>query len=239
MIAGGVKPAFDAERDSLGILSSSSIVAHELKSPLAIIRQLALEIEDQTLSDAQRTTIAYQIRLLSEQSMRLSSDIAATEQMQAELFPTRSINPQAICLDVMQTITPLYKAQQRKIILKPRKRPLLGVANPDLLRRVMLNFVDNALHYTDESSVVELYTQLVAGQNSIRIGVRDYGVPISRRVAHVVPDRVSSAPIANGLGLSIAHRFAEVFGGTIGATRHRNGTSFYIDVMVSKQLSLL
>ena len=53
--------------------------------------------------------------------------------------------------------TPLYTASGRTIRVTSRYRPILAVANRDLLRRIILNFADNALHYADDETAVELH----------------------------------------------------------------------------------
>lgn len=228
-----------------GAISPSSIAAHELKSPLALIRQLSCELETAGLSDDEKRLIVEQIRLISERALRLTSNLTKVEQLQTSLFPTSSLHPAAVCEDVFREIQPLYVARNRRLTTRSRTRSQLVVANQDMLRRVLLNFIDNALHYGDEQGVVELSTKLLRKQETIRFGVRDYGpeLPVSiwkdivRRP--MSPQVVHARPESSGLGLAIAHQFAETIGGKIGAIRHRDGASFYVDLPISKQLSLL
>lgn len=222
-------------------VATASIIAHELKSPLAVVRQLALELEQGSLTDKEMIRIAEQIRLTSEQAMRLSSNIAKTDRLQAELFPTMSLDSQAVCRDMVIAMQPMYRAYGKSITVRSRnKKSELVVANPDLLKRILANFIDNALHYSDESSVVQLYTQLLKKQDRVRFGVRDV---VSKSKTEVdeknYPHRISMAHDKSGIGLRIAHQFADICGSSIGAIRHRDGTTFYVDVMVSRQLSLV
>ncbi len=223
-----------------GSLSPLVIAAHELKSPLAVIRQLALELQ----SDMGHP-LAEQIRLASEQSLRLVSNLTKAEQLQTHLFPTMPVNPKRLCESVSMEMTGLYKAHERHIVYKRSRSLPLVVSNNDLLRRILLNFADNALHYSSEDGVVELYSQLLTSKDMVRLGVRDYGPALPaglwRDLTSGNPMRtgVSMRPTSSGLGLSISMKFAEVIGAKVGATRHRDGASFYVDVPVSNQLSLL
>ena len=128
----------------------------------------------------------------------------------------------------------------------PRRHPLLMVANRDLLRRIIINFSDNALNYTGADSAVEIQIKALNKGHTIRLGVRDYGPALSSDMWATLqskltkaPQSVHARPQSSGLGLYIASQFADAMNGTIGATRHRDGATFYIDLQASSQLSLL
>ena len=126
--------------DELPFLVTAS---HELKSPLALVRQLALSLED-NLDSADRAEIVRQILLTSERALRLTTDLSRSARLQDSLFELEPLNPQAICEEVAHEMTPLYKARGRVIRVVSRYRPRLAVANRELLRRIMLNFAENA-----------------------------------------------------------------------------------------------
>lgn len=223
-------------------LAEIAVAAHELKGPLAVVRQLALELGDDSLSDTERQLIAQQIELIAERSLRFTSNITKVDQL--ALLETDPVNSLQVCDDVVRELRPLYTAHERVIRFRTPRRAPLVVANYDLLRRILLNFGDNALHYGDENGVVELFTELKKSRQVMRIGVRDYGPMLPadtwRRVSSTtVPRAVSSRPDSSGLGLKIVSQFAEAIGGRIGAVRHRDGASFYVELPLSGQLSLL
>jgi signal transduction histidine kinase len=236
---------FDNMQESQ-LRDSSSLItaAHELKAPLALIRQLSLSIEQGDVPEADQLRMLRQVTLTSERALRLTSDLTRSARLEGAMFELEPINPQQLCEDIVHELTPLFAAHGRVIRVANRRRPPLMVANRDLLRRIIMNFSDNALHYSDESGVVELSTQVVNG-DTVRVGVRDYGPALPsdtwRTLAAKLqtPQPVHARPQSSGLGLYIAGQFAEVMNGTIGATRHRDGASFYVDMQASKQLRLL
>ncbi len=242
----GDKPGVDAKGFSLlenGELSlQRAMIAHELKEPLATIRQLALEL---SATNPETMLIAEQIRVISERSLRLSSNLAKSQRLQAMLFATEPISVFQLCSDVAEEIAPLYRARGRKFHMASKRSWPLAIANYDLLRRIVLNFADNALEYSDESGVVELFSQLKRTKGVVRVGVRDYGPALPTKVWRSLrddtfePGMTHTRPNSSGLGLLIASRFAEVSNAQIGALRHRDGASFYVDVPISRQLSLL
>jgi len=95
--------------------------------------------------------------------------------------------------------------------------------------------------------VVELQIAARSRHDRVRVGVRDYGpaVPagtwreLKGRLESLAPQPIQARPQSSGLGLSIASQFAQMMNSQIGAARHRDGATFYIDAPASRQLSLL
>lgn len=220
------------------------MAAHELKSPLALIRQLALSLEAGQLSDTEYQRLIAQIRLTSERALRLTSDVTLSAR-QDTLFDLEPLNPVSVCEEVAHELTPLFQAQNKYIEVSSHARTPLLVGNRDLLRRILLNFGDNALHYGAAEDAIKFTVNGIGDQ--VRIGVRDYGpaVPIDiwrtllSRLHSEAAQPVSARPQSSGLGLYIASQFAAMMNGSIGATRHSNGATFYVDMAASRQLSFL
>ena len=220
--------------------------AHELKAPLALVRQLALRLEDEHLSDSERSRLLHQTVLTSERALRLTSDITKAARLESALFSVEPINPEQLCRDVVSELTPLFEAYGRSVSIKTRRHPLLLVANRDLLRRILLGFSDNALHYSQAGTAVDMQIQAFKKAGVIRIGVRDYGPALSsdmwRQLQNklpTAPQPIHARPESSGLGLYIASQFAAAMHGKIGAIRHKDGATFYVELQASSQLSLL
>ena len=228
-----------------GVLNNAPLfvaAAHELKSPLALVRQLSLSIEQDDMSPGQVEKLARQITLTSERALRLTTDLTRTARLEDGLFRLEPLDPMSLCREVMGEIEPLYKQRGRQVTLQVRKRPVLALANRDLLRRIMLNFLDNALHYSDNKNPVVITTTSLEGGARIRLGVRDYGPAVPGKIAKnagATPSSLHSRPESSGLGVYIARQFAEAMNASIGTSSHQNGATFYVDVGASTQLRLL
>lgn len=227
-------------------LPSLIAAAHELKSPLALVRQLSLMLESGNVTSDETQRMLRQISLTSERALRLTSDLTRSARLSDALFELEPINPQQLCKDIVHELKPLFTAHGRSVQLKSRKHPLLLVANRDLLRRIIMNFSDNALHYADGNGVVEIQIHSLQAGRIIRLGVRDYGPALSsdmwrslKTKLALAPQSVHARPASSGLGLYIAGQFADAMNGTIGVTRHQDGATFYVDLYASQQLSLL
>lgn len=215
--------------------------AHELKAPLALMRQLSLHLESGEVNGKELQRIAEQITLTSERALRLTTDITKSARLEDGLFSLEPLNPFVLCQEVVNEIAPLYAAHGRSISLASHSRSLLGLANRDLLRRILLNFVDNALHYSEEGPVTITASLRDAGTR-IRLGVRDYGPTLPavvRKEVGQTATAVHSRPESSGLGVYIARQFADAMQARIGTTSHRDGATFYVDISTSTQLRLL
>lgn len=228
------------------VVSPLVAAAHELKAPLALVRQIALRLQDETLTKEQRSRLLEQTMLTSERALRLTTDLTKSARLEDAMFSLEPINPEQLCRDVVVELTALFEAHGKTIAVKTRRHPLLLVANRDLLRRILLSFGDNALHYGAPDRAVELQIQALKGAGVVRIGVRDFGPALSSDMWRTLQKKLSSSPQSvharpesSGLGLYIAGKFAEAMNGKIGATRHKDGATFYVDLQASSQLSLL
>ena len=232
---GGMMPGF--------MMPDLVTAAHELKSPLALIRQLALSLEAGELDAADIARLAHRMELTSDRALRLVEDLTRSARLDDGLFALEPVNPVALCDEVVHEISPLYHAHERSIQAVSRRHSPLVVADRSLLRRVLLGFADNALHYGDESETVQLQTSQHG--DTVRISVRDFGPGLTtqlwRSIRHgtITPQAISRRPASSGLGLAISSQFAHAMNGQVGVVRHRDGTSFYIELAGSTQTSWL
>lgn len=227
-------------------LPSIVAAAHELKSPLALMRQLSLTLEDDNISISEKSRMLRQITLTSERALRLTNDLTKSIRLSDAMFALEPINPCELCKDVAREMAPLFSAHQRNIKLVTKRHSWLIVANRDLLKRIIMNFSDNALYYAEGDGDIEIRIAAVNSGKTIRLGVRDYGPAVPRLTIKNLRNNLSFAPApiharpqSSGLGLYIAGQFADAMNGRIGVTRHRDGATFYVDLQSSSQLSLL
>ncbi|MDN5819498.1 MAG: HAMP domain-containing histidine kinase [bacterium] len=226
-------------------MPSVLMAAHELKSPLSLIRQLGFSLEDETMSHTDRRKAIERIILTSERSLRLTSDLTRTARLDDALFNMEPLSPDQICQQVASDMSPLSQAYGLDVYFRRRRSLPLVVANRDLLIRIVTNFVDNAIHYADKSQKIELDAKLIGREQMVRLSVRDFGPGVSKKALRKMFERSSdqtnlpTRPLSSGLGLYIVSSFAQAMNGRVGAVRHRDGVSFYVDVQASSQLSLL
>ena len=227
-----------------GGLPSVLVAAHELKTPLALIRQLTLLLDDDLTSLADKKQIQQRIIQTSEQALQLTVDLANSANLTPSLFPLEPVNPLALCQQIAVETRLSAALYGRKISWPQRGRnSRLILANRTLLGRILANFLNNALKYTEDGSEIKVSVTAVGG--AVRLSVRDFGPMMSlkeyRRLLDEMEVRktVRTRPESSGLGIYVASQFARAMNGQIGLIRHRDGLTFYVEMPISRQLSLL
>ncbi len=216
------------------------VAAHELKAPLAVLRQLAFSFDEM---DTKGEHIRSEMISVSERALKQVNDITKIRSLEEGLFELEPVSVRAVCDDVSRELEALFSYNRRNLSVKYTNRARLVVANRELLHSVVYNFLLNAMHYSDEESEASLIVRDMKGK--VRISIRDYGpalpVDIWREMKQgwiKKPVSVAMRPGSSGLGLYIASKFSHYMNAEVGAIRHRDGTSFFVELPVSKQASL-
>jgi len=127
--------------------------------------------------------------------------------------------------------------------------PLLVESDPNKLRQLLNNLINNAVKFTDHGSVLISAKKEVDAQGKlwIRLGVRDTGIGISEKDLHRIflPYSQSDGSMTRkysgtGLGLSICEKLAELLHGDIGVHSDINeGSEFYVRIPFSYRPELV
>ena len=216
------------------------VAAHELKAPLAVLRQLALSFDQM---DAPGEHIRAQMVKVSERAIKQVNDLAKIRRLEDGLFVMEPVSVRAVCDDVTRELSYLFDCNKRDLFVKYSNHAKLVTANRELLHSVVYNFLLNAMHYSGEQTRSELIVQ--DNKDKVKIVIRDYGpaLPVDvwrefRRGFVIKPNSIAMRPGSSGLGLYIASKFSRYMNAEVGAIRHHDGTSFYVSLPISRQASL-
>jgi signal transduction histidine kinase len=222
-------------------VNSIFVAAHELKSPLSLLRQLALSMDfedEKSLKYTQNRMIQ-----VSERALRQVNDLTKINRLEDGLFTLEPVSIRAICDEVTSELRYLYRANHRDISEKYTNKSRLVIANYDLLYSVIYNFCSNAMHYSDEGTKAEISVRDKKGR--VEIVVRDFGPALPTKIWKEMkhgwlkePTSVAMRPGSSGLGLYIASKFSKYMNGEVSAVRHRDGTSFTLVLPISTQATL-
>lgn len=223
---------------------SAVAVAHELKMPLVLLRQLTLLLE-KTDDPSERAEIAKRLRFTSERSLRLVDSLTKAARLEDALFELEPVQLNGLCLSLVDELSPLARAYEQDLNIRLARQPLVAVGNRELLSSLLSGLVDNAIQHNPSGARVEIASQLRAGEAVV--SVRDFGSTIDlsdfRALKESIGKRVlpiSARPLSSGLGLLVASRLLTAMNGHLSIARHYSGgMTFSAHLPLSRQLSLL
>lgn len=206
-------------------------LAHELRTPLAIIGGYLQAIGDGVRQADERTLMMLQDQV--GRLARLSEDIAlVTTAEEGRLTMRRGPVPVAVLLDAAHAQAKtryLEGGVEFDVQIRGGAQGAVLNADPERLGQVLTNLLDNALHHTSRGGRVELSADLEGAW--VLLQVADDGAGIaSEHVPHVF-DRFYRADSArdrahggSGVGLAIVSAITRAHGGTITASSAGPGT---------------
>lgn len=223
-------------------VSGILVAARDLRSPLSLMRQLALGMDFEHDSQTELVEARDQIVATSERALRQVEDLTKLARLEGSFLDLEPVNAPIVCDEVTRELTQLFNFNQKQLLTRYPTRLPLAAADREMLKTVVSNFCQNAAHYSGEVSHAELTVSV--HHRKLRIDVRDFGPALPKDVWQAMRDgwiekplSISMRPGSSGLGLYIASRMARAMRAEVGAVRHADGSSFYIDLQLSQQRS--
>ena len=193
--------------------------AHELRTPLSILRTRIDMLDDQTMRQALRQNVEGMAHIVSQ-----LLDIAELDTIVID--PGEKADLQSVAAGVAEFVAPLALAQGKDIALSGSTEPVWVKGNPEMLGRAIRNLAENAINHTTAGSTVEF---VVEGDGTV--SVLDHGPGIGEGEHSLIFRRFwrrdRRKPGSTGLGLSIVQRIAELHAAVITVeNRKPNGARF-------------
>jgi len=189
--------------------------AHELRTPLAILRTRIDTIADRSVAADLHRDIDGMGRIVGQ-----LLDIAELNTLVVD--PAETADLSAVCAEVVEFIAPLAVTRHKSIGLKSAAEPRLVHGNAEMLRRAIRNLVENAVHHTPAGASVEV---VVEADGAVSVLDEGPGIPAEQR--DLIFERFWRSDRRRaggaGLGLSIVRRVVEQYGGTITVSNRPSG----------------
>ncbi len=209
--------------------------AHELRTPLAVMRS-TIEVALRRPRDAQEheRTLAVlldEVRRLT----RLADDLLFLSRQDSSALPIHRIPVRLdeLAADVVQPLSIMASEAGLELSLVIANRVEV-VADPDQVRRIVINLVDNAVQNTPAGGSITISVES-AGPKRARLVVRDTGRGIPAEHLDRIFDRFHRVdPARNvdseggGLGLSICQAIAKAHGGQLSVRSELGSGSEFI-----------
>jgi two-component system phosphate regulon sensor histidine kinase PhoR len=200
-----------------------STVSHELRTPLAAIYGAAMTLQrgDVELNDAQEAGMLEVIAGESERLARIVNDILLASRLDsgAAMVEISSTDATDLARGVLAAAEAHLPSDIELVLIAPEPPPQVA-ADPDGLRQVLVNLVENAIKYSPEGGRIEL--ELAQSDGRVRFAVRDAGLGIPASEHERIFEKffrldpnLSRGVGGTGLGLYISREIVRRMGGRI------------------------
>lgn len=218
--------------------------SHELRTPLTSLEGLAemlltgADRGDAQVGQRMARAMHSELRRLS----RLVADLLTLSRLDSAPALIRTpVDVGNVLTQVAEQMTPLAEARQVHLTTQ-HSEPAIALADPDQIKQVVLNLVDNAIRYTPPDGEVRLTCTRDPSRANVRLDVEDSGPGILPADLPYIFDRFyrgdpsrSRASGSSGLGLAIARAIVQAHGGTI-SVRSTPGAGACFTVVLPAQL---
>lgn len=219
-------------------------VSHELKTPLSSIKAYAETLRNGALNDPQASvTFVERIQEQADRLHHLILDMLSLARIESEqeVFEISSVSVQEAVDGCFAAHRPAAEAKQIQLIAESQSTGCFVKADPEGLREILDNLVDNAIKYTPDGGrvIVRWRANEAADGGSAQtatIEVEDTGIGIAADALTRVFERFYRVDKARsrelggtGLGLAIVKHLAQSFGGGVSArSQTGQGSTFLV-----------
>ncbi|MFN4017596.1 MAG: ATP-binding protein [Reyranella sp.] len=194
-------------------------MAHELRTPLAIMRARVESMEDPALRRSLETDIVNMTRTVNQ-----VLDIAELEVLVVDGHSRADL--QNVCSEAVAFMAPLVVDSDRTIALTGAETPVWVHGHAEALFRAVRNLLENAIRHTPAGGAIEVD---VSADATVRVLDQGPGVPPAERetIFRRFWRRDRARPESRGLGLAIVTRVAAAHGGTISVDDRPGGGAVF------------
>ncbi|MGF7047466.1 signal transduction histidine kinase [Paenibacillus sp. DS2015] len=194
-----------------------SSISHELRTPLTSIKGWS-ETLDSGGFDPDETRIG--MGIISKETERLIGlveeilDFSKLQQNEMKLVMGKVLIKELL-QEIMLNMWTKAEKKNIKLILESEENPMV-MGDPNRLKQVFINLVDNAIKFSPEQS--NIYLHVTCFPELVEIEVHDSGIGISEEHVKKVRDRFFQVNPLNGgtgLGLAISQQLVEQHQGTM------------------------
>ncbi len=197
-----------------------SNVTHELKTPLTSIRGFIDTLKNGAIKEeAVANRFLDIIDIEAERLFTLIQDILLLQEIESKReFEKLPYDINECVKAVIELLEPKLKENIR-IVFEPEPYLKPFYCNPDRMKQLFINLLDNAIKYTEEGTIT---ISLKEEDGNLVLGVKDTGIGIEKEYLPRIFERFyrvdrgrSRKQGGTGLGLSIVKHIVELYGGNI------------------------
>lgn len=225
------------ERIDLDLLRNdlTAMVYHDLRSPLANVTASLDILSSLTNGNRDDTTVSLLNIAMrsSDRIQRLLNSLLDIYRLEAgqDIINRKDIHPLTLANEVIEILQPALDAKNQSVMLTiPKDLPQVSVDN-DMIRRVLVNLVENASKFSPIDARIDVTAELKNG--SVEFRIKDDGPGIAQEDQQKIFEKFSRLKMSGsakgiGLGLTFCRLAVSGHGGQIWVESNPGqGSTFY------------
>jgi signal transduction histidine kinase/ActR/RegA family two-component response regulator len=223
-------------------------MSHEIRTPLNAIAGMATLLRREGVTPQQEARLD-KIEVAGRHLLEIINDILDLSKIEAGKLTLEEgdVNVQAICANIVSMLSGRAQAKHLRLKVEATGLPEHLLGDRLRLQQALLNYVSNAIKFTDSGSVIVRATLDAEGADHVvlRLEVQDTGIGIE---AGALPKLFSTFEQADnstsrkyggtGLGLAITQDLVRLMGGQVGVISQPGaGSTFWFTARLRKGLA--
>ncbi|WP_185750816.1 HAMP domain-containing sensor histidine kinase [Clostridium sp. KNHs214] len=214
-----------------------SSVSHELRTPLTSIKGWAITLKTDELND--KDLIRDGLQIIEQESERLTGMVEELLDFSKFVSGKITLNKEMVDINILleyirKQLSPRANRDNINFVVKKTENIPTVAMDPNRIKQVLLNLVDNAFNFTPEGGTVTVWTEI---QNKYLIlHVDDTGCGISEDDLPKIKEKFykgKSSKSKNGIGLSICDEIIKLHNGFFIITSELNiGTNISVKIPI-------
>jgi len=198
-----------------------AVISHELRTPLTSVYGAAVTLQKHHVREEMRESL---LAIVSEEAGRLARLL--DDALSASRLHARSEQFHIVPTDPVEAVHSVVATTQSRLpagfelAVEAGSSVRAVAADPDKLRQVLINLLENAIKYSPNGGRIEVSTE--AAESAVRFTVRDEGMGIPAHAQgrvferfHRVDPNMTQGVGGTGLGLYICREIVEHMNGRI------------------------
>lgn len=223
-------------------------MSHELRTPINV-NLSAIQLFEVYLKndlDLGKEKTSKHIKSMKQNSMRLLrlvNNLIDTTKIEAGFYEPSFNNYNIV--DVIEgialSVASYAKQKNINLTFNTDVEEILVICDINMIERIMLNIISNAIKFTDNCVNINIYTKV----DTVVIAVKDNGIGIEEANQNMIFERYKQVSKlltreneGSGIGLSLTKSLVEMHGGNISVkSEYGNGSEFIIELPVKNHKS--
>ena len=223
-------------------------MSHELRTPLNVnisaIQLFELYLKDSSNLDKEK--IAKHLVPMKRNCLRLLrlvNNLIDSTKIDAGFYEPHFSNHNIVGVieRIAMSVSEYAKQKNIELIFDTDVEEMLIHCDIDMIERIMLNLISNAIKFTKDRVNIDIYNKV----DTVVIAIKDNGIGIENKNKNIIFERYKQVSKlftreteGTGIGLALTKALVEMHNGSINVkSEYGNGAEFIIEIPINKNIS--